>query len=600
MNEHVALTLAHASRRPVTFEDPPSVRERGGPMGQPRWYAPQNKVHPTLFGVANGINGFGSTTGFGYGAYGANRHKIGLEEWHAHSASADADITANLPLLRQRSRNLFMGAPVVAAAVLALRTNVVGNGLSVMPQVDARVLGLSKTAAAEINKQISDEFELFAATVEADFNRRSTFYQLQDLVFVSACISGDVLVLLPMKERPGGVYNIRVRLIEADRVASPVAEALGPGAPETAAGAPRIFGGVELAEDGEVVAYWIARHHPLSDILVAADFPSRNGKPEFDRIPAFGEETGRPAALLIGEMERPEQRRAVPMMAKCLTEAKNLQRYIESTTLQTVIKSYFCSFITSAMPSENMFAGVVDDEYLQDLIERPSYNVKLGPGMVNFMRPGDTITFPIHAGPEDQFDPYTTAVCKLIGACVGVPYEVLLMSFNASYSASRASMLQFWGRVKVLRQLLVDQFCQPTYTAWMMEAVARERIKAPGFFEDPRIRTAWLRAAWSGASQGSVDPLKEVQAAALRIKLGLSTQERECYEINGSDWRLNAEQQGFELEVATDLGLPYPRNQTAEFAPIPPALISGEEPADDRAPGEEREEESLNHNPKTK
>ena len=109
-----------------------------------------------------------------------------------------------------------------------------------------------------------------------------------------------------------------------------------------------------------------------------------------------------------------------------------------------------------------------------------------------------------------------------------------------------------------------------------MEAVARGIINAPGFFEDPRIRTAWLRAAWSGASQGSIDPLKDAQAAALRIKLGLSTQERECLEANGSDWRANAEQQGFELQVATDNGLPYPRNQTSELQPIPAALIEGE------------------------
>ena len=315
-----------------------------------------------------------------------------------------------------------MGAPVAAAAILALRTNVVGNGLVVMPQIDARVLGMSKTTASEINKQVSDEFELFAATVEADWNRRSTFYQLQDLVFVSACISGDVLVLLPMKERPGAVYNTRVRIIEADRVASPVSAAAGPGALETEAGAPRIFGGVELLADGQVEAYWVARHHPLAAIMTAADLRSRNGngEPEFDRIPAFGAETGRPVALLIGEMERPEQRRAVPLLGKCLTETKNLQRYIESTTVQNVIKSYFTSFVTSAMPAENMFAGIVDDNYMQDLLERNPYNVKLGPGLVNFMRPGDTITFPIHAGPEDQFDEYTTSLCKLIGASTGV------------------------------------------------------------------------------------------------------------------------------------------------------------------------------------
>ena len=100
-------------------------------------------------------------------AYGASRRKVGLEEWHAQSGDPDVDITANLPLLRQRSRDLFMGAPIAAAAILTLRTNAVGNGLVAMPQIDGDVLGKSKEECAALNKFLSDEFDLFADTVEA-------------------------------------------------------------------------------------------------------------------------------------------------------------------------------------------------------------------------------------------------------------------------------------------------------------------------------------------------------------------------------------------------------------------------------------------------
>ena len=178
---------------------------------------------------------------------------------------------------------------------------------------------------AKVNKFIDDEFGIFAKTVECDWDRRSTFYQLQDLVFTNQCISGDVLVLLPIKKRANGenIYETRIRLIEADRVSSPFT--VGPNATsrdETDSGARKIFGGVELSDDGEVVAYWVCKQHRLG-----AYVPSEGFKPEdFQRIPAFGEATGRPAAFLVGEMERPEQRRAVPLMSKCLTELKNLQR----------------------------------------------------------------------------------------------------------------------------------------------------------------------------------------------------------------------------------------------------------------------------------
>jgi lambda family phage portal protein len=516
----------------------------------PRKFAPKNQS-------VLGANGGGNRKG--YGQYGASRRKIGLEEWHAASGSADEDIIYNLPLLRQRSRDLFMGAPIAGAAILTLRTNTVGNGLVAMPSVDGDVLGKSKEECSIINKFISDEFDLFADTVECDWNRRSTFYQLQDLVFVSQSISGDVLVLLPMKKRRGSIYDTKIKMIEADRVCNPRAPA--PTA-VTTDGIPAVYGGVELSSDGEVQAYWISKRHPMGLGLVAL------ANMEFDRVPAFGEETGRPIALLVAEMERPEQRRAVPLMAKCLTELKNLQRYVESTTVQNVIKSYFTSFITSTMPSTEMFTGIVDEDMLSDTLNRDPYEVKLGPGIVNWMRPGDTITFPIHAGPESEFEPYVVALVKFIGACVGIPYEVLLKQFNASYSASRASLLQFWGRIKVLRQLLVDQFCQPVYVAFLMEAIAKGIINAPGFFTDPRIFRAWTRCAWSGSSPGSIDPLKEVMASDRRVKLGVSTLERESLEINGSDWRANIIQQGIELNFSIENGLPYTRNQTATDDPI--------------------------------
>jgi lambda family phage portal protein len=487
----------------------------------------------------------------GYGNYGASRRKIALEEWRAISGSPDQDIIYNLPLLRVRSRDLFMGSTIAGGAILTLRTNVIGNGLIAMPQIDSDFLGISNEEAAGINKQISDEFDLFADTVECDWDRRSTFYQLQDLAFLNMCISGDVLALLPMKSRPGNIYDTKIRLIEADRVISPLIglEQVG----TTASGLLKIFGGVELTDDGEVAAYWVSKMHPGFASVMA--MPSDPGN--YTRIPAFGVETNRPVSLLLAEMERPEQRRGVPLMAKCLAELKQMQRYIESTTIQNVIKSYFTSFITSAMPSDQMFDNILDDDIKDDLVQRSPYQVKLGPGMVNWMRPGDTVTFPVNAGPEAQFEPYVIAMCKFIGSCLGIPYEVLLKQFNSSYSASRAAQLEFWRRIKVLRQFMVDQFCQPVYIAMMMEAVSRGVFKVADFFTNPRVFKAWTRCAWAGSSPGSIDPLKEVIASDRKVKLGVSTLERESLELNGSDWRANTVQQGIELKFRVAQGLPY-------------------------------------------
>ena len=72
-------------------------------------------------------------------------------------------------------------------------------------------------------------------------------------------------------------------------------------------------------------------------------------------------------------------------------------------------------------------------------------------------------------------------------AALEIPADLLLKKFNASYSASRAALLEAWKAFKMRREWLADDFCRPLYEVWMSEAVARGRIYAPGFFTNPAI-----------------------------------------------------------------------------------------------------------------
>ena len=76
----------------------------------------------------------------------------------------------------------------------------------------------------------------------------------------------------------------------------------------------------------------------------------------------------------------------------------------------------------------------------------------------------------------------------------------------------------------------------------LAEAIARGRIQAPGYFEDPAKRAAWGSSEWNGPTPGQVDPLKEANAAVVRIKNGLSTRERETMELTGGDYDRNIKQ----------------------------------------------------------
>ena len=92
------------------------------------------------------------------------------------------------------------------------------------------------------------------------------------------------------------------------------------------------------------------------------------------------------------------------------------------------------------------------------------------------------------------------------------------------------------------REWLGDDFCRPLYEIWMSEAVARGRIYAPGFFDNPVIHAAYLGSEWLGPSQGQLDPVKEITAEILACSEGFSTHEQSTIRLNGGQWDSNVEQ----------------------------------------------------------
>ena len=135
----------------------------------------------------------------GYGNYGANLTKKSMRGWMYHGGSAKEDIEDNIDILRQRSRDAYMGIPTATAALKTMRTNVVAGGLMPALQLDSDYLGLDETAVEKLQAQFVREFALWADTPVCDAERMDNFYQLQQLAFLSYLMNGDTIALLPMK-----------------------------------------------------------------------------------------------------------------------------------------------------------------------------------------------------------------------------------------------------------------------------------------------------------------------------------------------------------------------------------------------------------------
>ena len=149
----------------------------------------------------------------GYGNYGANLTKKSLRGWEFYGGSAKEDIEDNIDILRQRSRDAYMGIPTASAALKTMRTNVIAGGLMPAPQIDAEFLRLTPEDAEKLQAQIVREFALWADTPVCDADRVDNFYKLQQLTFLSYAIPNrkaeTVVKALDALERKLGARRFR-------------------------------------------------------------------------------------------------------------------------------------------------------------------------------------------------------------------------------------------------------------------------------------------------------------------------------------------------------------------------------------------------------
>ncbi|MCD5324767.1 MULTISPECIES: phage portal protein [Pontibacillus] len=473
----------------------------------------------------------------GYSHHGASTKKKSLVGWLTRSGSVLEDIEKHIPTLRERSRDLYMGSPLATGALKTMRTNVIGSGLKLNSQIDYEYLGMTLEEADRWQTQVEREFELWAESVHCDAQRMNNFYELQQLAFLSQLMSGDSFALLPYIERPNMPYDLRVQVLESDRICTPEDKKMDMDN--------KIVNGVEVNSRGEVVAYHIAQQHPNSTSL---------SKNDWRRIRKYGSKTGRPNIIHLMETERPEQRRGVPVLAPVIESLKQLSRYSEAELMAAVVSGMYTVFVKTEGGEEGNLGQMYDYDD-EEIDEQDEGSYELGNGSVVELDENQSVEVANPGRPNPAFDGFVTSICRQVGAALEIPYELLLKHFTASYSASRGALLEAWKMFKMRRAWMASDFCQPIYEEFLAEGVAKGRIDAPGFFSDPVARKAYANAEWNGPSQGQLDPLKEVKAATERVNQGFSTRTRETVELGNGDFFRNNSLREVEEKARKEGGL---------------------------------------------
>ena len=472
------------------------------------------------------------------GYSGARMDRAALARWNPGAGSATADIITDLPMLRSRSRDQMRNAPVAVGAINTACSHVVGTGMSLTPSVNAEFLGLSDDEAQAWNADTALRFHTWANSQDADSARQLNFYGLQDLALRTVLESGDAFVVTPRLVR-NGAAKLALQLLEADRVSNP----------NRRADSDTVIDGVEVDPSTmEALAYHVSNRHP-GDVRTT-------GQLTWQRIAARGANTGRRNVLHLFKPLRPGQVRGVPWIAPILEPLKQLNRYTDAELKAAVDSAIFSVFVKM---DHTAFEQVFDTDAQGAIVQNAGkWTGELESGKAINLLPGESIETNTPGRPNPQFDPFIMSILRQIGMALELPYEVLVMHYQSSYSAARAALLMAWKFFRSRRDWLATNLCQPVYELWLADEIAEGRISAPGYFQDDVVKAAWLSAMWTGDGPGSIDPQKEVAAAQERVDMGISTLESESINFDGIGWAQKHKQRVREVharredEIETD------------------------------------------------
>ena len=269
---------------------------------------------------------------------------------------------------------------------------------------------------------------------------------------------------------------------------------------------------------------------------------------------------GRPVFVHAFEPEREGQTRAISAFVSVVGLLRMIGKHRDTEIANAVANALFTAQIESDLPTDEIAqrmtapqqAGMGElratytDRLAKYFTENP---MSLGGVRIPVLPPGTQLKMNNAPRPTAAFAQFETAFLRAVAAPLGLTYEQLSQDWSqTNYSSARASLNEMWRTTRRLQAVFAEQFMQPIYLAFLEEAFDRGFVAAPegapDFWDMPE---AWSACRWIGPGRGYIDPVKEAQAAALRMESLTSNLEIELAD-QGIDFDDQMDQLEFENE----------------------------------------------------
>ena len=429
---------------------------------------------------------------FGNSLYSQSLFNQSLAGFFSESKSAVLDYKMRQELV-SKCRVLYNKVPLARAIISTLVRGVIGSGL-------------------HLNTR-DDLFDALSSTYSFDAMRQQDIYQLQQQAAETMLLCGECWLI--RQKNTNEPYSSWF-LAESDHVFNP---------PYIATAADGnyyyknhlLIDGIEYSSNGRPLAIHYCKSPYMVDV---------SNKKLWNRIRLYDQD-GFPNVIQLKLTDRPEYPRGLPLLSPAIELLYGLYKLNQSQVEMGILQSCQALVVkTNTNKSLNPFVGLSPSDLNAPLVQEkadesatPKQEFSIVPpnnkdvfGMfnnANYVSPGTTI----HLNPDESLDcitpqgptssliEYSNMVLEQCGSMFGIPKPLLSGVFDASFSASKASIAQWLYTISKYRKVFIEQMCKPLYRVYLYEAkdlsltdAYRDSIKSEWVNLDPNMYVDEVRS----------------------------------------------------------------------------------------------------------
>lgn len=407
-----------------------------------------------------------------------------LQAWSYFGTDPNTLLLWSYQTISERATTLFHTHAPVSAAINKTAMYAIGTGLKFRSQPDWKTLGIKKEYAKDWGMR-------FQALVHYMFVMLN-FYQKQGILFRTADIMGDSLLLFDRTEQPDGMP---FDLIEA---------------------------GGDYIDWQKTGSY---NNDNVTLGIIHDKFQRRKGIKTTDgESISFTDANNDQNLIQFYNKYMARQLRGYPLAYKIIAAAKNNDRWWDATLQRLVMETIILGTTTNTTSD---FGSQVDDlaniaknEAAGSSAERTvttsqiTNSSQLMPGSIMQLRGKGELNFTDLKTPANNFDKVQSAYMDIVGMATDVPPEVIMSKYSTSFTAHKGALNDFEKSYMLKRGNFMNTVCTVTLREIAKYLIMNEYIEqpAPGFFKDPIVRMATLAGTWLGPVPGHINPSVEVDA----------------------------------------------------------------------------------------